>query len=94
MGTIVPEEWPELEDDKYYALVTELYVYDFDEKTCDEFLKEMSCCRLGSWVKGGSEACPRVDHGFCQMSGVFREKLISVAGPFDTLVDCNAWRAS
>lgn len=91
MGTPVPEEWPELEDDKFYCCTVDLYGTGGKNDVCDgEYFGRTKCSLEGEyvkyWIDSGFEC--RDFEGICVRVPLSAQRLICVSGPFDTFDDC------
>lgn len=93
MGTPVPPDMPELEDDKIYRVGVDWY-QDTTEKTrCDQkYQGRIECCKSGAFINAWKAAGFECTSGFemCMITGYSAQRLVFCHGPYDTLEACQA----
>lgn len=93
MGTPVPEDWPELEDAKWYCVTEDAY-WDGDlEVGCrgSPFSRD-SACRTGAVIKAYLAAQNQCVFGqfLVVASSPAQKKVVCITGPYDTQGECQA----
>lgn len=91
MGTPVPDEWPEFEDEKHYLVNVDAYQFGNDFRDCrQDHLGRYKCCVSGdflnSWLADGHECLSPFE--LCVVSGASAQRLVAVHGPYDTPDAC------
>lgn len=91
MGTPVPEEFPELEDNKWYCLTVQYYhITDPDEGCEGPYDTTDNCCQRGdvikAWYHDGWEC--KAGFGVCVPSEAEPQRITACHGPYDTREDC------
>lgn len=97
MGTPVPLESPDLENDKFYRVYVDPYQDLTPATGCDqEALGRWSCCKQGVfiqlWLDGGWECSVILDPfmELCMRTGFSAQRLVAIHGPYNLLEDCIA----
>lgn len=93
MGTPVPDEWPELEDAKFYLVYLDAFQDVGPDNDCtQDYQLRQRCCTTGqhikAWLAVGWECLS--PHELCVVSGFTAQRLLNVHGPYDNLADCQA----
>ncbi len=90
MGTPVPPGMPELEDDKVYRVVTDVYWGPGPETGCDQpWQQRMQCCVQGDFLKNwlANDEC-RESAPLCVAILGAAERCVAIHGPYDNAGDC------
>lgn len=93
MGTPVPEEWPELDPEKWYCCYVDWYFTEGEEGGCEkDYQGRKRCCRTGAqiqaWLDADSECV--FSEALCPFYSPGAQRLVAIHGPYDTLADCTA----
>lgn len=93
MGTIVPEDWPDLDDELYYRIQVDYWWHTPYADGCyGDYVGRHQCCVLGGQIKifqklytckWGISPCGPM------WNGTFR--IVCITGPFDTLEACQLY---
>jgi len=91
MGTPVPDEYPELVDDKWYCVTEDAYAGIPMQNVCQgAIIGRSSCCRQGAPIKAyldGANEC----HWFaflCVQHSPSPKKVICITGPYNSKTEC------
>lgn len=91
MGTPVPDDWPELEDTKWYCVTEDAYWDGSGAPGCRGTpIGRSSCCRTGAVIKSyidGDNQC-HFNTWLCVMFSPAQKKIVCIKGPYDTKVAC------
>ncbi|MBA7675721.1 hypothetical protein ES703_83958 [subsurface metagenome] len=94
MGTPVPEEWPELDDDKWYAIDVTNYALFPDPKGCtNPVVGKDHCCRRGDWLNiwyANEVDCLVASTAPCGITPGDSRLITCIVGPFDSQEECEA----
>ncbi len=93
MGTPVPADWPEIENDKVYMVTVDWYQDASGKTGCDqEYQGEHKCCEpgIGIFVFLAFELECKRGSELCTITGFSAQRLISVFGPYDNMGACLA----
>lgn len=93
MGTPVPDEWPGLEDDKWYkTTVDSFYDDEFRDECLGEYIGRFTCCVKGidinGWYFAEFECTTYV--GLCGFPALPEQRCVCITGPYDSEGDCLA----
>lgn len=91
MGTPVPDEYPELEDGKFYRCGVDCYQDETPATDCSQaYLISAQCCltgaRIKAWLAGGGECA--FDDELMFVTGFSAQRLVFVHGPYDDIGPC------
>ena len=91
MGTPVPSDFPEIEDNKWYCLKVDFYELTDPDQGCDgPFLVSHECCQIGSvinqWFEDDREC--KQGAGICFVVITEPQRMTSANGPYDTEEEC------
>lgn len=93
MGTPVPDEWPELIDDKYYCIHHNDYYLLLPYPLCEAaFVANYHCCRTGQHIKDWYEDVGDCVWGRtpCFITPGEGARITGIEGPYDTKDECDA----
>lgn len=91
MGTEVPEESPEYEDDKFYLCSVDAYQDVGPATDCSQtFVMRQRCCQQGNILNAWIQADVECQAGWelCVVSGWTAQRLVAVHGPYDDRDAC------
>lgn len=97
MGTPVPLEQPDLDNDKVYMVFVDPYQDMTPATGCNqEYLGRFSCCQTGEriqiWRDSDFECTEIFDPAIelCRRTGFSSQRLVAIHGPYDTVLECQA----
>jgi len=91
MLTPVPEEFPVLEDAKFYLCDYDTFFDLTPADGCEQaFVGQVSCCFSGADIKAWRAAGNECKEGFpmCILIGTTSQRIVSTHGPYDTIDAC------
>lgn len=93
MGTPVPPEWEDLEDEKWYRVGVDCYQDMGPDNDCtQDYQGRAQCCLPGGTVKGWLRAGWQCEspHELCAFSGFSAQRLLWCHGPYANQPACAA----
>jgi len=93
MGTPVPDDWPEIEADKWYRIKVDLFWDMSEDQDCSQdYIGQQECCQLGAIISYFIENTTCINYaGICNPLTLAAQRIICVTGPFDSQEDCWAY---
>jgi len=93
MGESLPPSWPGFDDNKWYCILSAVYLDATPAIDCTQTYQGcVTCCRLGSminqWIAGDRECNTFSD--LCVPGTGSAERLMNAVGPYDTQAQCLA----
>jgi len=91
MGTPVPPDFPNLDNNKWYCLSVDAYEENVPDTFCDGiFVARIKCCQTGAqikaWYDRGAE-CKKGD-GICAPGLNAPQRIVACHGPYNGGAEC------